>query len=118
MSLPTLMNQIKTSKDGIVSECVHLAVQLEEGEQDGARGQVAVLREDHPGQLPEGNQMLSPCFLAVDKDLETIEIPDEKASAAGRCHRELITPGRIATSRFPAGVKLSSLGALSDALTG
>ena len=111
------MNQIETSEDGIPREFIHLAVQL--GSDDGqTEGQVAILLKDQAGQWAEDKQMFSPCFLAVGRDLETLELPGEKVSSVGRCHREMITPGHGTTSRFPAAVELTGLCALSNALIG
>ena len=100
------MNDIETNEDGIIREFVHIGAQLRDGE-DRTKGQVGVLSRDHPAEVPESSQMFLPCFIAMNEDMETLELPGNPATAVGRCHRELTTPGRTATSRLcPEGSML------------
>lgn len=50
--------------------------------------------------------------------MESLETPRNWASRAARSHLQLSAPGRPNSSRFPAAVELTDLGALSDVLVG
>lgn len=81
------------------------------------------------GETATQGLTVSPCFIAVKDDLETLEVPGlGTVEELSRAHRRLEPPGRYPSGfapkyqnlpgRFHVATELCGLGALSDALVG
>lgn len=114
VSYPTLLNEIGPD-DKPTKSIVHLAVPVND---KAAGGEVGVFEGDKAGEIDKNRRNILPSLVAVEDDLEAVEWGQHSASKLAQSHRLLTTPGETISTRFPATVELTSLGALSDALIG
>ena len=117
ISTPTIMNEVRQNRDGIILNLLQLAVQFPIDE-DWTKSKISVLSQEEPGHLQEDQLAILPCFTAVDNDLESLEIPGNCASAVVRSHIQLSALRQTILTRFSAAVELTDLGALSNVLVG